>query len=530
VRKFYILLFLLFISFDICVAQYLNVMISNINNPNEVSIMIDPKNPNRIVAGANAFYTNSYSGIYYSTNAGLNWISGIIQSTLTMPYGDPVIIVDTSGSFYYIQNSRYQNQWDRQLVCKSTNGGANWSNGVTYGLNGTKMQDKPWGCVDLTHSAYGNNIYITWTEFDNYMSYNPLDSSRIMFVRSTDGGLTFSTPKRISRFGGDAVDSSNTVEGAVPCVGPNGELYVSWAGPLGILFNKSTNGGTTWMSNESIATPAYLGGACFNIPGIYRCNGYPVIGCDISNSPYRGTIYINWSDQRNGSTDTDVWLIKSTNGGTSWSSPKRVNNDPPGKHQFFNWISIDKVTGYLYVIFYDRRNYATSSYTTDVYIARSTNGGATFDNVKINSTSFVPTPYVFFGDYNGISAYNNKVRPIWTRMDGNTNSIWTAIIDSLTIDIRKIDEKIPSSYSLKQNYPNPFNPKTDIKFDLSKSGKVKLSVFDIRGKELKLLINENLSAGKYETSFDASNYSSGIYFYKLEIENYSDTKKMVFLK
>ncbi|MCX6164338.1 MAG: sialidase family protein [Ignavibacteriae bacterium] len=295
-RKFYTVLFLLIIAFNISFAQYLNVMISNQYNPNEVSIMIDPKNPNRIVAGANAFGSGSYSAFYYSTNAGINWSSGFIQSNLTMPYGDPVILVDTNSNFYYIQNSRYQNNFDRQLVCKSTNGGVNWSNGVTYGLNGTKMQDKPWGCIDLTHSPYGNNIYITWTEFDVYGSSNPLDSTRIMFVRSTDGGLSLSTPKKICRFSGNALDNDNTVEGAVPCVGPNGELYVSWAGPLGILFNKSTNGGTTWMATETIAATSYPGGWVFDIPGIYRCNGLPVIQCDSSNSPFRGTLYINWTN------------------------------------------------------------------------------------------------------------------------------------------------------------------------------------------------------------------------------------------
>jgi hypothetical protein len=530
VKKFYTVIFLLFIIYDICIAQYLNVKVSNQYNPSEVSIMIDPKNPNRIVAGAIAITSSSYGGFYYSTNSGYNWNSGLIQSNLVIPAGDPVIIVDTNGNFYYVQLARHQNNFDRQLICKSTNGGANWSNGVTYGLNGTKTQDKPWGCIDLTRSPYGNNIYITWTEFDVYGSSNPLDSTRIMFVCSTDGGLSLSTPKRICRYGGDAQDSYNTVEGAVPFVGPNGEVYVVWAGPLGILFNKSTDGGLTWMITETIATPTYPGGWVFSIPGIYRCNGLPISQCDLSNSQYRGTIYINWSDQRNGPTDTDVWLIKSTNGGTNWSSPKRVNNDAPGKQQFFTWMAVDQVTGYIYIVFYDRRNFASTSLSTNVYLARSTDGGETFGNVKINNSTFVPNPYVFLGDYIGISAHNNKIRPFWASMEANSTSVWTAIIDSMTIDIKRIGENIPSSYSLKQNYPNPFNPITNIQFDLSKTGRVKLSVFDVTGKEIAVLINEEMSAGKYETTFDASGYTSGIYFYRLETNNYSETKKMVLLK
>lgn len=169
---------------------------------------------------------------------------------------------------------------------------------------------------------------------DEYFSPNPNDSSYIMFTRSTNGGQSFSNPFRICEVAGDAIDSSNTVEGAVPCVGPNGEIYVSWSGPLGIVFDKSTDGGLTWLDNDIFVT-TQPGGWTFSIPGMMRCNGFPVTTCDISGGPNNGTIYINWSDQRNGSDDTDIWFIKSTDGGNTWSSVKRVNDDPPGKHQFF---------------------------------------------------------------------------------------------------------------------------------------------------------------------------------------------------
>jgi hypothetical protein len=512
-------------------SQYQNVLISTYYNPNETSIMINPKNPNQIVAGANTLSPNSWSGYYYSTNGGLNWTTGFLSSTAAFPSGDPVIIVDTLGHFYYIQNANgwnHQPAFDVHLVCKSTNGGMNWSNGVTYGKNGDKLQDKPWGCVDLSHGPYGNYIYITWTEFDVYMSYNPLDSSRILFTRSTDGGQSFSIPKRISRWGGNAIDSSNTVEGAVPCVGVNGEVFVSWAGPLGICFNKSTNAGLTWLSSEITAVPPYPGGWAYSIPGILRCNGMPITCCDVSNGPYIGTIYINWSDQRNGPDDTDIWLVKSTNGGLNWSSPKRVNNDAPGKHQFLTWMSVDPVTGYIYIVFYDRRNYTTL--LTDVYLARSTDGGQTFGNVKISQTAYLPIGYAWIGDYNGISAYNNKVRPIWTRMDNNNTSIYTAIIDSLTIGVTKISDNIPKDYQLGQNYPNPFNPETKIQYEIPKTGFVSLKIYDIRGREIKTLVEENQSAGEYELNFNAGNLPSGTYFYRIHTDKFSDTKKMVLIR
>jgi hypothetical protein len=131
---------------------------------------------------------------------------------------------------------------------------------------------------------------------DYYGSTNPNDSTRILFSRSTDAGITWASPVRLSDKGGNCVDSDSTVEGAVPAIGPDGEVYVSWSGPLGIMFDKSTDGGITFGQDIFVADQP--GGWDFNIPGIYRCNGMPVTACDAGDSPFRGNIYINWSDQR----------------------------------------------------------------------------------------------------------------------------------------------------------------------------------------------------------------------------------------
>ena len=161
-------------------------------------------------------------------------------------------------------------------------------------------------------------MYLTWTQFDNYGSSSPVDSSIILFSKSLDAGQSWTAPKRISKTAGDCLDQDNTVEGAVPAVGPNGEIYVSWAGPRGLVFNKSTDQGDHWLEEELDIT-SILGGWDFAIPGIFRANGLPITACDVSDGPYRGTIYVNWTDQRNGETNTDVWLVKSNDGGASWS-------------------------------------------------------------------------------------------------------------------------------------------------------------------------------------------------------------------
>ena len=498
-------------------AQYPNILISANNTPNEPSIMINPKNPNQIVAGTNI---NNY---YYSGDGGLTWQEGQLSSTYGV-WGDPVIDVDTNGDFYFFHLSNPQvGNWIDRIVCqKSTNGGQAWNNGSYMGLNGAKAQDKHWSAIDRTN----NHIYVTWTEFDNYGSSNPQDSSHIRFSKSLDGGQTWSPAKRINRVSGDCIDSDNTVEGAVPAVGPGGEIYVSWAGPLGLVFNKSLDQGETWMESESVVSDI-PGGWDYAVPGIYRANGLPVTCCDLSNGPYRGTIYINWSDQRNGVTDTDVWFIKSTDGGLTWSDRKRVNDDPPGRHQFFTWMTVDQSNGYIYFVFYDRRNFTNN--LTDVYMAVSLDGGETFNNYKISESPFNPFSSVFFGDYTNISAINNIVRPIWTRLDGGSLSLYTALFDSVFVGVDKTPEKL-LLFSLDQNYPNPGKEDTYFSFKVHTTTNITLKVLDIYGREVATLINNRqVQPGKYIEHFDISRYNppAGLYFFSLNSGEQSLRRKMV---
>jgi len=98
------------------------------------------------------------------------------------------------------------------------------------------------------------------------------------------------------------------------------------------------------------------------------------------------------------------------------------------------------------------------------------------------------------------------------------------------LGVNNYSNNIPEKFSLSQNYPNPFNPITNIKYQVAKTGLVTLKVFDILGNEVKTLVNEKKPAGNYEIMFDAASYPSGVYFYKLTSDNYSETKKMVLIK
>ena len=406
-------------------AQYRNIMIDSNSvgyGPCEPSIAMDPNNIDRLVAGA------VLDRAYCSHDGGLTWEKQQLSSSFGV-WGDPVVISDTKGNFYYFHLSfpSGQGNWDSdkldRMVCqKSTDGGVSWSDGTFTGLDPPKDQDKEWAVVDPEN----NFIYLTWTQFDVYGSDDPSHFSNIMFSKSMDDGLTWSESKKINQHPGNCLDDDQTTEGAVPAVGPNGEVYVSWAYDEKIYFDRSLDQGETWLEGDLVVAEQ-PGGWDQQIPGLGRANGMPVTLCDLSTGPYRGTIYVNWSDQTNGSDDTDIWIASSKDGGNNWSDPVKVNNDNTGRHQFFTWGTVDQATGHIYIVFYDRRNF--NDYQTEVYLATSTDGGKTFVNEKISQKSFQANSDVFFGDYNNITAHQGSVRPIWTVVEGEQLSIWTAIID-----------------------------------------------------------------------------------------------------
>ena len=118
-----------------------------------------------------------------------------------------------------------------------------------------------------------------------------------------------------------------------------------------------------------------------------------------------------------------------------------------------------------------------------------------------------------------VGGYNDNVA---------TGASWVFVNPS--IGITTISTEIPEKFSLSQNYPNPFNPSTNIRYALPKNGFVKLVVFDELGREIETLVNEKQTAGTYEATFNASQYSSGVYFYKLISGDFMESKKMTLIK
>lgn len=508
------------LSYHFANAQHPNIMVGckiDGRNPQEPTITLNPKNANQMVAGANL------DNYYISTDGGQTWTHGHLQSPQGV-WGDPCVIVDTTGSFYFFHLSNPPGEpWVDRIVCqKLTHPDATWSAGTYMGLNGSKLQDKEWATVDVKN----NYIYVCWTQFDQYGNPDPKFKSNIMFSRSTDGGQTWSVAKQINQYSGDCLDDDNTVEGAVPAVGPSGEIYVAWGSPKGLVFDRSFDYGETWLS-EDIFIADLPGGWALDVPGINRCNGMPVTVCDVSDGPYHGNIYVNWSDQRNGIDDTDIWLSKSSDSGDTWSERIRVNDDPPGRHQFFSWMATDQTNGYIYIVFYDRRNHTNN--LTDVYLAVSRDGGETFSNNKISESTFNPQKSVFFGDYTNIAAHNNVIRPIWARLDEYDLSLWTAIVkpDLLTEARKSLPVAKPTGFEILSVHPNPFNSTTTVRYQLTDAGKTAVKVFDVLGKEVVVLFNGDQSMGDHQIIWNAENFASGVYFIHLEFNDLIKTEKVV---
>ncbi len=179
--------------------------------------------------------------------------------------------------------------------------------------------------------------------------------------------------------------------------------------------------------------------------------------------------------------------------------------------------------------------------TGAVYVTGSSQGaGTNFDylTVKYNSAGVQQWFKRENGNTNG-NDYASSIAVFDTGkifITGSANFtppgsiVYYTIRYSNVVGIKPISNIVPSSYSLNQNYPNPFNPTTNFKFGIPKSGFVNITLYDMLGREMEKLVNENLNAGEYLVDLDASKYSSGVYYYKLTTDEFTQTKKMMLVK
>ncbi len=402
----------------------------------ENSIAVSPLNPNIVLNSNNSsdFPVSQIFGAsgFMSTDGGQTWY-GSVQGTGGPNSGDPAAAIALSGRFhngYIAADGGNGAAW-------STNNGVNWNNVQVYPNPGS-LADKNHLWVDYSPSSpYVNNVYAAWTDFGGG------HDSEIMFARSTNGGVSWLPAIEIS--GAIAAGSHN--QGVNIQTGPNGEVYLCWAVydswpslETAIGFAKSTDGGATFgaatraITNIQGIRSQAAGGGLLGGKDM-RTATFPTMTVNMQN----GSVYIAWANIGvpgvNTGTERDVWVSKSVDGGTSWGTAVRINQDPTdnGKDQWFPWIACDPTSGALVCIFYDSRDFSGND-QANAYVAISRDGAATWEDFRVSDASWSAdgsgTGFSanYAGDYISIAVRQGKVYPCWTdtRLGSNRLITWVS--------------------------------------------------------------------------------------------------------
>jgi photosystem II stability/assembly factor-like uncharacterized protein len=276
------------------------------------------------------------------------------------------------------------------------------------------------------------------------------------------------------------------------------------------------------------------GGANWDSTGIFCAAG------TATEAGWNNAMYVLYPKIWIGTNNT---LIRySTNWGVSWSGLP-TTGELNGYSLCFDWVTGQ--TGIMAgsVAMLQTSDFG-SNWTNVPMLGTGNVVGITFTNLPVDNFTwpawYVRTSTVIYGSTNGTSWTAEYTAPA-----GNFNAIsqarpgrgiWAVrsnggiAFHTIIADVKRTGTEIPRKYALYQNYPNPFNPFTNIKFQIARSGNATLKVYDNLGKEVQTLIQQELNAGYYETKFSADNLPSGVYFYKLTTDGFSDVKKMVILK
>ena len=405
-------------AFSVVTDDSPDVAVTDINSTqSENSIFVNPLDPDNVLNSNNSTQ-NPVGSLYgandfYTFDAGESW-EGEVEGAGGSNSGDPAVAIGLNGRWYV----NYISSPGGQGVAYSDDQGQTWIR-KTIAPNPGSLADKNHFWIDNSLvSPYEGNLYNVWTDFGG--SYD----SEIVVSRSTDDGETWSARVPIST----AVNAGSHNQGVNASTGPNGEVYAVWAiynswpsdeGALG--FARSFDGGETWEPATRIIE---------NIRGIrntetsknHRVNSFPSMAVDISGGENDGNIYVVWTNVGepgvNQNVSIDVYMIKSTDQGVTWSDPVRVNQDEygVGKEHYMPWITCDPENGILSTIFYDDRNVFPTQ--CEVYCANSYDGGETWEDFKVSDVAFTPSPIPglaggYMGDYLGISARGGKVYPVW---------------------------------------------------------------------------------------------------------------------
>lgn len=434
---------------------------------NETTIVVDPNNPNHAVAAYHSYQlvtTGRKQHVHVIGTPSVTFDGGNTWQevgTPITPYqfsGDPALAFDADGKLYFANIADHEGQGGANftgpsvVVASSANGGLDWSNPVTAasglgnaGSNGQLIfNDKEFIAADAnaTGSPYKNRVYVTWTRFQIFKSFVRLP---ITLSRSGDG-KSWTQPLEISGFSPNcsaplfgAPNECDLNQFSVPAVAPGGKVYVGFENfntpaENQYLVVRSTNGGASFSS------PAKVGNIFdINMPSNLD-NRDTLTGCQLRwiapgniaadpSDASGNTVYAVWADNRDGSqsaTNTNVFLSRSTDGGTTWT---QHTVDSAQNDQFFPWVAVSR-TGRVDVGYMDRSYSPGQSVCQYGFSLRRVTfpGGVFTPAAKIRVDTGLSDPgksrwfsgltngnSLFVGDYNGVAIGS----------DGKTWSAWT---------------------------------------------------------------------------------------------------------
>ncbi len=399
----------------------------------ESDIRINYWNPNQIIGASNNISGSGFQAQFYSLDGGTTWG----QTTLPGYSGDafnsdPTVDWSSDGTAW--SSTMGINSTGTILkirMYKSTDQGRTWTYDATISGSQTNT-DKQMVWID--HSAtspYKDNIYAIWH------NGNPVYMNR----RNSTGWL--STPIQVS-----GSQTTGTGIGSDVKTNSYGDVFGLWpdTGSRGLYVVKSTNGGTSYGTPVKLATtydsydigvPAFNGRRIliYVTAGAYRTaskNLVYALWTDLSGETGCTTASNEPGSSVTSACKTRIWFARSTNGGTSWGTPVKINNQSGKNDQFNPWLVVDETNGAIAVMYYDTVDDANRK-KTHVYYQSSFDDGATWGTaVKVTTAQTDETGSGAdsgnqYGDYNGLSGYAGVFFPSWTdRRNAASEEIWTA--------------------------------------------------------------------------------------------------------
>ena len=522
---------------------------------NEPSIAVDPNNPNRMAIGWRQFDSIlsdfREAGWAYTGDGGRHWtFAGVLEQNVFR--SDPVLTFASDGTFYFCSLKSAGGVLSVD-VFESPDGGHNWfPPRAAYG------GDKQWMTVDRSGGIGDGHLYEAWSTAGSCCGTNT-------FTRSADGGLSFELPSTIP----------NNPRWGTMDVGPNGVLYVAGIDAANrFRLAKSSNAQDplafpTWDFVVTVNMGGNMTAFAGTSPNPGGLLGQAAVAADRSSGPTAGWVYMMCSVDPPGVDPMDVHFVRSVDGGATWSAPVRVNDDMlVGAWQWFGTMSVAP-TGRIDVIWNDTRNTAAVE-QSQLFYASSTNGGVTWSaNQQLSPTwnSHVGWPgqdkigdyYHMVSDAVGASlawaaTFNGEQDVYFLRIgdyDCNVNGVpdsldlasgtatdWNAngIPDTCEgLEASDVAAR-PTAYRLLQNVPNPFNPATTLRFDVPHAGThVRLAVFDVRGRPVRLLVEGPAVAGRNHVLWDGRDdagraLASGVYYSRLEAAGITRTRSLLLVR